>query len=62
MGERKEIEVDVLKECHVLSAEILSRTAFGSNFEEGKLIFQLQDQQALLSLKGIRNADIPGLR
>lgn len=62
IGERNEIEVDVLKELHILSAEILSKTAFGSNFEEGKHIFELQDQQAQLTLLALRTVYIPGLR
>ena len=50
-GTSNEIEVDVLKESHFLAAEILSKTAFGGNFEEGKRIFQLQDQQAMFALQ-----------
>ncbi|BAT89482.1 hypothetical protein LR48_Vigan08g023800 [Vigna angularis] len=54
--------VDVWPFLNNLTADVISRTAFGSNYEEGKIVFQLLKEQAQLTSKVFQSIYIPGWR
>lgn len=55
-------ELDIVPEFHILTADVIARTAFGSSYEEGKKIFALQKEQAKLVLEAYYSIYFPGLR
>ncbi|XP_058095277.1 cytochrome P450 CYP72A616-like [Magnolia sinica] len=62
VGPRGSCELDVWPELNNLTGDVISRTAFGSNYEEGKRIFQLQKEQVILVLEAAFAPYIPGFR
>ena len=55
-------EVDVWLGLVSMTADVISRTAFGSSYKEGQRIFELQAELALLLTQAFRRIFIPGYR
>ena len=62
MSEAGEVEIEVSEWFQTLTEDVITRTAFGSSYEDGKAIFQLQSQQMLLAADAFQKVFIPGYR
>ncbi|KAK9285115.1 hypothetical protein L1049_024300 [Liquidambar formosana] len=61
LGSAGSCELDVLLEFQNLTGDVISRAAFGSSFEEGRLIFLLQNEQGQLLIRSQYNIRFPWL-
>ncbi|CAI9088915.1 OLC1v1023370C1 [Oldenlandia corymbosa var. corymbosa] len=55
-------EVEAWHDIEILTGDVISRTLFGSNFEEGRRIFELMRELTALTIDVIRSVYIPGRR
>ncbi|KAJ7981927.1 Cytochrome P450 [Quillaja saponaria] len=55
-------ELDVWPSLQNFTCDVISRTAFGSSYEEGKRIFELLKVQTELTVKALQSIYFPGLR
>lgn len=62
VSEEGSTELDVWPSLRSLSRDMISRTAFGSSYEEGRKIFELQRELAELAIKMAHSIYIPGWR
>ncbi|CAI0389585.1 unnamed protein product [Linum tenue] len=62
MSKSGEVEVEVSEWFQTLTEDVITRTAFGISYEDGRAIFQVQGQQMLLAAKSFQKVFIPGYR
>lgn len=58
----EEIEVDVLEWFQSVSEDVITRSAFGISYVDGKAVFQLQAKQMMFVAEAFQNVFIPGYR
>lgn len=62
MSTSGEVEIEVSEWFQTLTEDVITRTAFGSSYEDGKAIFRLQAQQMELAAEAFQKVFIPGYR
>ncbi|KAK1406407.1 hypothetical protein QVD17_41704 [Tagetes erecta] len=56
------LDINVFPDLQTLTGDVISRTAFGSNYEEGRKIFELQKEIGLILMNVLQTLYIPGSR
>lgn len=62
MSDSGEVEIEVSEWFQNFTEDVITRTAFGSSYEDGKAIFRLQGQQMALAADVFQKVFIPGYR
>ncbi|KAK3210837.1 hypothetical protein Dsin_015543 [Dipteronia sinensis] len=62
MSKSGNVEIEVSEWFQILSEDVITRTAFGSSYEDGKAIFRLQARQMDLAAQAFQTVQIPGYR
>ncbi|KAL6330964.1 hypothetical protein AAG906_009392 [Vitis piasezkii] len=62
MSKSGEVEIEVSEWYQTLTEDVITRMAFGSSYEDGKAIFQLQAQQMVMAAEAFQKVFIPGYR
>uniref|UniRef100_A0ACD5YNL1 Uncharacterized protein n=1 Tax=Avena sativa TaxID=4498 RepID=A0ACD5YNL1_AVESA len=60
MNQNRQVEVEFDKPLQVLTADIISRTAFGSSYKLGMEAFHAQKELQAIAMASILNVQIPG--
>ena len=55
-------EIEVLEEFRLLTSEVISRTAFGSSYLEGKKIFEMLMRLSSIIVRNLFGIRFPGMR
>ena len=57
-----EAEIDLSRQFEELTADVISHTAFGSSYTEGKKVFLAQRELQYLAFSTVFNVQIPAFR
>ena len=55
-------EIEVFEEFRLFTSEVIAKTAFGSSYVEGELIFEMLMKLAFLLFKNALTVKVPGIR
>lgn len=62
MDEKGSTEINLWPYLCTLTADVISRAAFGSSYEEGQRIFELLKEQTDMALATLQSVYIPGFK